>query len=252
MSLISFQRLLTQVISISKSTNVTVRTNSLNLFKALLVVTDPHDALEYHKMAVSELLSLPKSGKTASSEHRTALYSMLSFLPPSEGVSVTLVQATTPLLSKEPSEAAIAVLASALPSHIVFLFRQSSLPPETVRVIAKEMGNTKPAIRKAFVGLAASVFMGERPVLDTESGVVFAKTLLPSFESSLKNVSANPLNNGAFEGYVAIAVLLGPFVKSKEFGLFCERVRLDLLLIAPFQILPFGRTLWYQISGLSG
>ena len=220
LSLSSFQRLLTQVINISKSTNATVRTNSINLFKALLASTDPPYLHDFHKMAASELLSLPKTGKTAGSDHRITLYSMLSFLPPSEEVSVTLVQETTLLLSKESSEAAIAVLASALPSHIVFLFCQLSLPPETVRVIAKEMGNTKPAIRKAFVGLAASVFMGERPVLDTENGLAFAKTLLPSFESSLKNVAANPLNNGALEGYVAIAVLLGPFVKSKEFGTF--------------------------------
>jgi hypothetical protein len=155
---------------------------------------------------------------------------MLSFLPPAEVVSLTLVQTTSPLLSKEPSEAAIAILASTLPPHIMFLLRHASLPSETVQIIAKEMGNTKPAVRKAFVGLAGSVFLGEHSVVDTESGVAFAKTLLPCFESCLKNISMNPLNTGPFEGYVSVAVLLGSFAKSKELGSFKCKVEADLPL----------------------
>jgi hypothetical protein len=208
------------VISISKSTNPSVRTNSINIFKALLTLHDPQDPHGFHKVAVSELLSLPKAGKTAGPEHRIALYSMLSFLPPAEGVSATLVQTTSPLLSKEASEAAISVLASALPPHIVFLIRHSSVPSETVQVIAKEMANAKPAVRKAFVRLAGSVFLGDQSVLDTESGAAFARVLLPSFESCLKTVSSNPLNTGPLEGYVSATVLLGAFAKSKEFGSF--------------------------------
>lgn len=219
MPLSTFRRLLTQVISTSKSPDQIVRINSINLFKALLTLHDPQDPHDFHKVAGLELLSLLKAGKTAGPDHRIALYSMLSFLPPTEGVSAILVQTTT-LLSKETSEAAIAALAAALPPHIVFLFRHSSLPSETVQVIAKEMGSTKPAVRRALVGLAGSVFLDEQAVLDTENGVAFAKLLLPSFESCLKNVSTNPLNTGPLEGYISAAVLLGSFAKSKEFGLF--------------------------------
>jgi hypothetical protein len=82
------------------------------------------------------------------------------------------------------------------------------------------MVNTKPAVRKPIVRLAGSVFLGEQSVLDTEAGAAFAKTLLPSFETCLKNVSSNPLSTAPLEGYVSTAVLLGTFAKSKEFGSF--------------------------------
>jgi hypothetical protein len=135
------------------------------------------------------------------------------------------------LLSKEASEAAISVLASALPPHIVFLIRHSSVPSETIQVIAKEMSNAKPAVRKAFVRLAGSVFLGDQSILDTESGAAFARVLLPSFESCLKTVSSNPLNTGPLEGYVSATVLLGAFAKSKEFGSFKHLVDISLSLI---------------------
>lgn len=218
LSLSSFQKLLTQVINISKSTNIAVRTNSVNLFKALLRLHDPQDPHRFHKVAVSELLNLPKAGKTAGPDHRIALYSMLSILPPAEDVSTTLVQTTSSLLSKEASDGAIAVLASALPPHIIFLLRHASVPSETVQVLAKEMANIKPAVRKAFVRLAGSIFLGEQSVLDTESGAALAKTLLPCFESCLKTVSSNPVNTGPLEGYISTTVLLGAFAKSKELG----------------------------------
>jgi hypothetical protein len=44
--------------------------------------------------------------------------------------------------------------------------------------------------------------------------------VLPSFETSIKTVAANPLNAtaGPLEGYIAIAVLLGPISRSGKFG----------------------------------
>lgn len=223
----SFQRLLTQVINSSKSSSPVVRTNSVALFQALLTLNDPEDPHNLSRLAVSDLLALPKTGKTAGPDHRVALYLMLSFLPPSDGVSATLIQTSTPLLAKEPHEGATAVLAAALPPHIDFLLRESSLSSETTQLIAKEMSNSKPAVRKAFVGLAGSVFFNGQGTLETEKGVAFANALLPSFEACLKTVASNPLNSsgGPYEGYVAISVLLGPFAQSKKFGQ-CISVRI--------------------------
>ena len=172
------------------------------------------------RAAVPDLLNLPKSGKSAGPDHRIALYSMLGSLTPAATVSATLIQTTTPLLAKETNEGVTSVLAAALPPHIIFLLREESLLPETTQLIAKEMSSVKPGVRRAFCGLAGSVFFHGRDVVETESGIAFAKVLLPSFELSLKTVSSNPLNSsgGPFEGYVAVATLLGPFAQSKKFG----------------------------------
>ncbi|KDR69874.1 hypothetical protein GALMADRAFT_913484 [Galerina marginata CBS 339.88] len=215
----SFQRLLAQVISNAKSSNPSVRTNSTRLFQALVGLSDPSDLSNLSRIAVPELVSLPKAGKSAGPDHRVALYSMLASLTPATGVSSILVQAAATLLPKEPQEGPISVLASALPPHVVFLLREGSLSWETIQFIAKEMTNSKPATRKAFVGLAGSVFLSERGIMDTANGAAFANGLLPSFEACLKTVASNPLNSpgGPFEGYVSVAVLLGSLAPSKQF-----------------------------------
>ena len=179
------------------------------------------------RVAVPDLLNLPKSGKSGGPDHRIALYSMLRFLAPAASVSATLIQNTTPLLAKETHEGATSVLAAALPPHIIFLLREGSLLPETTQLIAKEMSSVKPGVRRAFCGLAGSVFFHGQDVVETESGAGFAKALLPSFELSLKAVSSNPLNSssGPFEGYVAVATLLGPFSQLKKFGKLQEGLR---------------------------
>jgi hypothetical protein len=48
----------------------------------------------------------------------------------------------------------------------------------------------------------------------------FAKSLLPSLENNLKSVVTNPLNSsaGPLEGYIAVAVLLGPLSQTKKFS----------------------------------
>lgn len=216
----SFQRLLGQIISSSKSSNPLVRSNSVNLFKALIAHNDPTNPHNLSCLAVPEIINLPKSGKSAGPDHRVALYSMLAALMPAEGVSLPLFQAATILLPKEPHENAISVLAAALPPHVVFLLREASLPPDVIQFIAKEMINSKPAVRKAFVGLAGAVFLDTQEILGSENGAIFAKGLVPAFETCLKTVASNPLNSsgGPYEGYVALAVLLGPLARSKRFG----------------------------------
>ena len=221
----SFQRLLSQVISSAKSSNPVVRANSVKLFKALIRLSDPSDPDNLARIAVPELISLPKSGKSAGPDHRIALYSMLGFLQPAKEVSSGLVQAAAVLVPKEPNEGAVGVLVDTLPRHITFLLLQGSLSSDSIQFIAKEMTNAKPAVRKPFIGLAGAVFtdgrLGEqKDILETENGKAFAKALLPSFEASLKAVASNPLNSpgGPLEGYVAVAVLLGSLAPSKQFG----------------------------------
>ncbi|KAH9002519.1 ARM repeat-containing protein, partial [Lactarius deliciosus] len=89
-----------------------------------------------------------------------------------------------------------------------------------LKLLATEMQNTKPSIRRAHITLAGDTFwaLGD---LSTTNAVAFARAVFPAFESSLKSVAANPLNaaSGPAEGYVAAAVLLGPFSRSGVFGI---------------------------------
>ncbi|KAF9561868.1 ARM repeat-containing protein [Agrocybe pediades] len=215
----SFQRLLAQIISCAKSSNAEIRSNSIRLFKTLVALSDPSDAHNLARIAAPEILNLPKTGKSAGPDHRVALYSMLAALTPATGVSSVIVEATSALLPKEPHEGATACLANALPPHVAFLLHEGALPAPTIQFIAKEMTSSKPAARRAFIGLAGSVFLSEQDILNTENGLAFARGVLPSFENCLKTVSASPLTSagGPYEGYVALSVLLGSLARSKEF-----------------------------------
>lgn len=219
-----FKKMVTQVVNSSKSTNPVVRTNSIALFQALLSTTKAADEAQKSELennALTELLALPKTSKTAGPDHRVALYSMLGLISPSSTVSPALVQNTIPLLGKETNEAAISVLAASLPPHITYILHSSNpVPNEVVQLIAKEMGNAKPAVRRAFANLVGSIFFVSEGVSEGEHGKVFAKGVAPALENALKTVASNAVNapGGPLEGYVALAVLLGPLEKSGAFG----------------------------------
>lgn len=172
------------------------------------------------KLALDELLALPRSGKTAGADHRVALYTMLGYLPPSQDVSPTIVEAGPALLSKETHDGAITVLALSLAHHIVFCLRENlALPAATQTAIAKDMNATKPPMRRAFSSLVGNV-LWELGNLSTQTALDFAKAVLPSLENSLKTVAASPAAPpaGPLEGYIAVALLLGPYHDSGKFG----------------------------------
>ncbi|KAG6864935.1 hypothetical protein C0991_006286 [Blastosporella zonata] len=215
----AFRRLLTQTLNASKSSNPQTRTSSISLFVTLL---PPSSSSDFAPEALSELFVLPKASKTTGPDHRIALYTMLSTLPPSPLVSASLVQSATPLLAKETHEGVVGVLAGALAPHLVFLLTTNSpLPPETATLIAKEMGSAKVRLRRAFCALAGDVLFNGGAGLDFEQSetMKFAKTLVPALEGSLKFVAANPLgaSAGSLEAYIAAAVLLGPIAGTGKF-----------------------------------
>ncbi|KAG6815998.1 hypothetical protein H0H93_008704 [Arthromyces matolae] len=213
-----FRRILSLALSGAKSSNPLTRTGAINLFKTLLPLnTSPESA----SLAMTELLTLPKTGKTTGPDHRLALYSMLAHITPSQAVSATLLQTTTPLLAKETHEGVITVLAGSLSTHLIHLLTTPDSAPlasETTSLLAKEMGNLKPGIRRAFWVLAGSVLVGGLD-FEEERSLNFVKALLPALEAGLKNVAANPVNSsaGPLEAYVATAVLLGPLAKTGKF-----------------------------------
>ncbi|KAI6029055.1 armadillo-type protein [Pisolithus microcarpus] len=213
-----FKKLLASCLSSAKSSNATTRANTSALFK-VLVNKVPADALD---SAVPEILALPQAGKTTGPDHRATLYTMLSTIQPNAGVSPIIVKALPPLIPKETSDASITTLTSTLPLHLTYLLQSNiHIPVETRALLAKEMENAKLPLRKSFV----SPHFGIWTSLNTEPVITFVNSIKVSLEMNLKSVSANPLSavGGLLQGYVPLAVLLGPLSKSGQFADFVAR-----------------------------
>jgi hypothetical protein len=203
-----FRRLLTPVLNSAKSSNPLVRAASIGVFKNIVPSSGLSETMGKH--TVTEIFALPKSGKTTGPDHRVVLYSMLGALAPSQSVSQEVASVAPGLILKETHEPAITVLAPAVVPHLVFLVSQKL--PIPIEVLTKEMNNTKPVLRKAFCYVVGETFW------QLNDGVTeaLAKPLLPALDNALKAISANPLGTvaGPLEGYVAVALLLGPFLRS--------------------------------------
>lgn len=214
----AFKRILTPILNCSKSSNPVVRYNATELFK--VIVSKNAEKHEDLKSAVIEVLSLPKTGKTTGPDHRIALYTMLQSLPPSPTVSLEVISSVPTLLTKETNDLAIEALGSALSSHLSFQLKNNeSLSAPVTATIVKELSNVKPQIRRAFYSAVGEAIWSLESS-ETEASVALIKAIIPVLESSLKNVSANPIGatSGPLEGYVAIALLLGPLKRSGKHG----------------------------------
>ena len=213
----AFRRLLASTLNSTKSSNAVVRTNATRVFKAIIgKTTDSADLT----LALDELLSLPKAGKTTGPDHRIALYNMLGHLTPSEATSPVLLQTGLPLLAKESHDIAVTALATSLAPHIVFCLRENvALSADVLSLIAKEMNNAKPVLRRAFCSLTGDALwnLGD---LSTDASYAFANAMFPALEANLKIVAASPASSlaGPLEAYVATAILLGPIHRSGKFG----------------------------------
>ncbi|KAI0366693.1 ARM repeat-containing protein [Pilatotrama ljubarskyi] len=212
----SFRRLLTPTLNSAKSAHPVVRANAGALFTVLMQLN--RNAADQEHVA-TELLSLPKSGKTSGPDHRVVLYTMLGGVPPSSSVSPTVLQTALPLLAKETHDAAVTALAASVTPHLASCLRSdSALLDESTGVIAKEMTSSKPVIRRAFCSLVGNA-LWDLGQLESATGIGFAKAIVPSFEANLKTVAANPVTApaGPLEAYIAVTALLGPLSKSKQF-----------------------------------
>ena len=214
----AFNRILASILNCSKSSNIVVRENAIELFK--IIVPKQAEKHEDLKSVVVEVLSLPKAGKTTGPDHRVALYTMLQSLPPSSIASSEVVSSVPALLIKETSDPAITALASALSSHLSYQLRAKEvLSAPVANVIVKELASAKPPIRRAFYSAVGGAIW-PLDSLENEASTALFKAILPALETSLKTVSANPIGTaaGPLEGYVAVALLLGPLKRSGKHG----------------------------------
>ncbi|CAL1711997.1 unnamed protein product [Somion occarium] len=217
-----FRRLLTPVLNSARSANSVVRTNAAHLFRVIIAKTELSEDFDH---TLTELLSLPKAGKTSGPDHRVTLYTMLSYLVPSNAVSPKVLQSIPPLLAKETHDLAVTILASGLSPHLTYCLREDiPIHADTVTLIVKEMNGTKPVLRRAFSAMTGDAIWN-LGVVSTPTSLKFVEDILPALDTSLKTVSSNPLGTaaGPLEGYIAVAVLLGPLSASGKFDDFISR-----------------------------
>ncbi len=175
----------------------------------------------------TEILSLPKTGKTTSPEHRAALFTMLANLPSTDKVSLLVVDSLPPLIGKEGNEPAMLALCHALSLHLA----HALVSPQEITstdIMIRELGSTKLSTRRAVISAIGTAIWSTSSNYSTR-GESFITELVPSFEAAFKSASANlPANPpGYLEGYVVVALAMGPLAK-----------------------LPAGRTLSLLLNGI--
>lgn len=206
-------KLLTPTLSAAKSTNADTRAKSVVLLRAL-VANCSEDAVQA-KMA-TEILSLPKTGKTSSPEHRAILFTMTSELRPSKDVSPTVVDTLVPLITKEANEPALAALCGALVPHLAFCLSEDiPVASTTATALAKELMSSKPPTKRAVCDAVGEAIWRSQTAEGAKigsEGDKLVSALVPSLVANMQSASANPPVNpqGYLEGYVASALAFGP------------------------------------------
>lgn len=211
------KKTLAPILSSSKSTNPVVHGGSVVAFSALLSGRSISSPLL--ESITNDLLALPKSGKTASPDHRHALYSMLGHIKPQPVISSTIALTLPTLLAKESSEAVLPALRDTLSVHFAYILDQDeTIPKDITAVLVKETAGPKASVRRAFLHVVGIAFNPKSATKDgdtaawSNSSKQLAEALLPSLETDLKAAVAAPLNAavGPLEGYVAVATFVHP------------------------------------------
>lgn len=203
-------KLVPSILSASKSSNAETRAKSIVLLQAVVRRTSDPEALS--KLA-TEILALPKAGKTASAEHRVALFNMISSIP--QDAAHVVVDTLPPLIGKEANEAALNALGDALGHHLpAVLVSDKTVNAASATALAKELSSTKLSARRAIssaVGNAVWSVYSKGSAYSSE-GEKLLSSFVAAFETNLKTAAANaPANSAGFlEGYVAVALALGP------------------------------------------
>ncbi|KAF8343178.1 armadillo-type protein [Cantharellus anzutake] len=210
------KRLQASIAGCAKSGNGIVRSGAVEMAK--IILNSQPQTHPIHSFFASELLTLPKHGKTASAEHRATLYAILGHIKPSASVSAELVNTVPSLLSKEINETAAAFLRISLATHLTHcMIWGTGLLPDASSVIVKECASSKMLQRRSFLLAVAECFwlLGDKLEKEPKFSVPeptlkFGAALLPILESNLKATVASPMNTtiGPIEGYIALAVVL--------------------------------------------
>ena len=205
-------KLVSAALSSSKSTNAETRQKAAHFMGILSIRCG--DTTVLGKIA-TEILALPKTGKSASAEHRICLFDMAASLPPSDEVSSIVVDTLPPLISKEGNEAALNSLCAALTVHLSYLVTSTTpISSSSISALEKELGSAKLPARRGVANAVGSGFWGvhEKGAQLSNEGRKLLGTLSSPLAACLTAAAGNaPVNAGGFlEGYVAFTLAIGP------------------------------------------
>lgn len=209
-------KLVTTAMSAVKSSNPDTRAKAI---KFMLIIQAKCEDLKVAAKIVTELLVLPKTGKTTSPEHRIALIQMVGRFAHCEEISPVILDTLPALCSKEGNEGALAAICTALVPHLAWAFANDSKSSlVSAAPLVKELGSTKVSTRRALANAVGQAIWEEYNLQHTYSSdvVAYLKQVLSAFQTGLASASTNqPANSSGFlEGYVAVALALGPLYES--------------------------------------
>ncbi|WWD15877.1 hypothetical protein CI109_100301 [Kwoniella shandongensis] len=205
-------KLIPSVLSSSKSSAADTRQKAVALVRAIAKRCGDEKA---QAKVATEILALPKTGKTASPEHRIALFTMVADLPVSDAVSSIVVDTLPALVGKEANEAAFHALGTGLIPHLSYILTSTkAVSSAASSALAKELNATKISTRRGLsdtIGQAIWAVTEKQQQFSVE-GEKLIGVLAPALEVNLKTAAACLPANGAgfLEGYVALALALGP------------------------------------------
>lgn len=205
----TFNRLLSAVLSGSKSSNTHARALSISLFVLLLTRKDLGTTSEDIDHAAKEILAT----KPASVDHRITLYSLLGLIPPSPSISSPIIRAIFPLVAKETHEGVLKALPALLARHLSTVLQSEEdllRGSDVVTSVGKELTNVKPAVRRTVWLVVGLAVVGLRDSSPSQSAQSFIKSILPPLLSQAAQAAPTGGDSGPLEGYIAIACLLGP------------------------------------------
>ncbi|EIW69657.1 hypothetical protein TREMEDRAFT_73934 [Tremella mesenterica DSM 1558] len=211
-------KLTAAALSASKSSNVETRAKAVAFMAALCDRCQSHEVLA---KVTTEILALPKSGKTASAEHRLCLFDMVTILPPSDQTSAIVFETLSPLISKESNEAALHALCTAIIPHLSYsLTSSTTISPASTSTLVKEFSSIKLASRRGVAHAVGSAIwkVHERGGQFSSEGWKFIHSITPALATSLASATSNqPAVVGGFlEGFVVVALTLGPLANVTE------------------------------------
>ena len=211
-------KILSAILSASKSSNAETRSKAVVAFRSLVNhrLSDGSILLAM----ITEVLALPKTGKTASAEHRVALYYMLGDVKPSDAISTYILDTSIPLVGKETNEAVLQIMKTTLSAHLGYIMTSTAiLSASASNSLVKDLNSSRLPVRRALSELVGESLWSLPPSTSlSASGQAIAKILAPALDANLQTASNNlPTNpSGFLEGYVAIALALGPLANMDD------------------------------------
>ncbi|GAA99124.1 uncharacterized protein L969DRAFT_87172 [Mixia osmundae IAM 14324] len=203
------EKFLTAVLNQLRSIKEPLRNDGVKLVLTIL----PRLSQAKRQADLLALLLAPlRDGKTASAEHRVALYAILRDFTQTKQSSTTILQIIALVLLKESHEEALKMAMSCCSVHLGALLRSDSIDAALTNDLVKLQIDIKSSLRRyVLAGLAGALWQLDIDEPNAAS-LTLARALLPSLEVSLDGLIGQPASagtNGPLEGYVAAALSLG-------------------------------------------